>query len=47
MIRSQILGLLVADLRKRGRLEGGVSDGRVLALLLIEYGQFPQPAPEA
>ena len=48
LTREKILDLLIADLRKRGRLQGEVPDGRTLALLLIdEYIRFPQPAPEA
>jgi hypothetical protein len=48
LTRDQILELLLNDLRKRGRLQGDVPNGRALALLLIdEYIRFPKPALEA
>lgn len=48
LTREQILDILVADLRKRGRLAGDVPPGRDLALMLIsEYIHFPPTACEA
>jgi len=48
LTRDRILDLLIADLRKRGRLRREVPSGRALALLLIdEYIRFPKPALEA
>jgi hypothetical protein len=43
---SQILELLVADLRRRGRLQGENPDGRTPALLFFEESVRLPPAPE-
>jgi hypothetical protein len=45
LTRAQVMGALLDDLRRRGRLEGEVPGGTDLALLLIdEYVRFPAPA---
>ncbi len=45
LTRPQIMEALLADLRRRGRLDGDVPNGTDLALLMIdEYIRFPPPA---
>jgi hypothetical protein len=45
LTRPQIMEALLADLRRRGRLDGEVPNGTDLALLMIdEYIRFPPPA---
>jgi hypothetical protein len=45
LTRPQIMEALLADLRRRGRLDGQVPNGTDLALLMIdEYIRFPPPA---
>lgn len=48
LTRAQIIDILVADLRKRGRLGSEIPAGRDLALLMIrEYVHFPPIAAQA
>jgi hypothetical protein len=45
--RAQVIETLVADLRRRGRIQGEVPKAQDLALMIIgEYIQYPPPAPD-